>query len=842
MKLITLIEPSPTLRFGLNRLLQQRQYQVRSYPDFEIFQELLEEMTDFSTDLLVIGWPARSRAMQEEVSKALHNEPLADVPALIFARDMNEPFIDSLSDRPNTLIQLWKNYRQCGDIIEQLVQHSDRKPTITDESQHPDEVNVLLVDDSKSARRIYQNQLESLKLKVTTAIDAEDAWDKLQNSHFDIAIIDYFMPGANGAMLCQKMTESNTCTHVIKAVLTGTYKESIIEECIHSGARECMFKNESMQLFKARVRAMVQQVLSNRELDQQRNHLASILTSVGEGIYGVDEFGNLSFVNPAGLSILNYPSEQELIGKAAHEIFHHSDEYGRKIPNETNYLYQAYLLKDSLNDWETVFWTAHNQPIHVECTIHPLTRSDETQGSVVVFKNISERKLLEDELNWQLNHDHLTQLLNRTYFDRLLQQEVQNIKLSHQQSALLYIDLDNFKMVNDEAGHAAGDQLLITISEKIRSRLRHRDLAARLSGDEFAVLLHDINIKNLPKLADAFKNVLENIEFRINDQQFPVSGSIGVAIIDDQKTDHKNLIAEADMACKLAKQQGKNQVHIFSEQDRSKSSLLDYPASGWRMRIDNALEQGLFSLLYQPIYRLNHLDMNELKKLEEHAIRDHVSSHCQPSQFEAFLRLEQEDGKSFLPRAFLNDAERFDLISRIDLWVLQKVLKQLDESQSSTPVNINVSAQTLLDPIICEQLLESVTKHSSKVKQLHIELKEHHLLHYRDQLIPIMEQLSDLGCVFQVDDFGRNFSLFSKIRQLPIKGIKIDGLFTQNIAWDPVDKKLMHSMAEVARSAGITTTVKAIESMEALTCIEQGGIDLVQGYLLGQPVAKTPGL
>lgn len=837
MKLITLIEPSPTLRFGLNRLLQQRQYQVRSYPDFEIFQELLAEMSNFSTDLLVIGWPARSREMQEIVSEALQKHPLADIPALIFARDMKEPFIDSLSVRPNTLIQLWKNYRQCSDIIEQLVQHSDRKPNLTQEPSQPDDVHVLLVDDSKSARRIYQKQLESLNLKVTTAIDAEDAWDKLQKTEFDIAIIDYFMPGANGAMLCQKINQSKKYSHIIKAVLTGTYKEAIIEECIHSGARECMFKNESMQLFKSRVRAMVQQVLSNRKLDQQRSHLASILTSVGEGIYGVDESGNLSFVNPAGLRILNYQSEEQIIGQPAHTIFHHSDEYGRKIPDETNYLYQAYLLKDSLNDWETVFWTSDNQPIHVECTIHPLTRSDETQGSVVVFKNISERKLIEDELNWQLNHDHLTQLLNRTYFNRLLQQEVQNVKLSHQQSALLYIDLDNFKMVNDEAGHAAGDQLLITISEKIRSRLRHRDLAARLSGDEFAVLLHDININNLSQLANAFKNVLESIEFRIKEQQYAVSGSVGVAIIDAQTHDHKTVIANADMACKLAKQQGKNQIHIFAEQDRCKSSSLQLQASGWRSRIDHGLEQGLFSLLYQPIYRLNQLNIKNFQSLDESNIRDYIQTHHQPTEYEAFLRLEQEDGKSILPRAFLSDAERFDLISRIDLWVVQKVLSQLQKANNSIPVNINLSAQTLFDPIISEQLIDSMSKHPSEVKRLHIELKEHHLLHYRDQLIPIMEQLTDLGCTFQVDDFGRNFSLFSKIRELPIKGIKIDGLFTQNIAWDPVDKKLMHSMAEVARSAGITTTVKAIESMEALTCIEQGGIDLVQGYLLGQPTS-----
>jgi diguanylate cyclase (GGDEF)-like protein/PAS domain S-box-containing protein len=749
---------------------------------------------------------------------------------------MQEPLIESLSERPNTIVQLWKNYRQCSETVQQLIQFSEQKPHVHLELPASDQVHILLVDDSKSARRIYQQQLESLKAKVITAIDAEDAWEKLHKYPFDIAIIDYFMPGANGAMLCQRMTESERFTHIIKAVLTGTYKEALIEECIGAGARECMFKDESMQLIKARVSAMVQQVLSNRKMDEQRNHLASILTSVGEGIYGVDDSGLISFINPAGLSILDYSTEDELVGKPAHKLFHHSDEFGRAIPDETNYLYQAYLLKDSLKDWETVFWTSSGQPIHVECTIHPLTRGNKMSGSVVVFKNISERKLLEDELNWQLNHDHLTQLLNKTYFERLLQQELRNIHLSHQQSALLYIDLDNFKMVNDEAGHSAGDQLLITIGEQIRSRLRHRDVAARLSGDEFAVLLHDINVHTLPQLAEAFKKVLENIEFTFNGQQFPVSGSIGVVTISDQKNDHKQLLAEADMACKLAKQKGKNQVYIFSGQDHYQSGTFKLPNNGWRSRIDQGLEQGLFSLNYQPIYQLKQLDLDRLKSIDSSSIRDEIAQHHKPNELEAFLRLEQESGKPILPRAFLSDAERFDLISKIDLWVVRQVISQIKEHQLKIPVNINLSAHTLLDTLVLEQLREALQYHPDQTCLIRIELKEHHLLHYREQLIPVMEQLSDLGCSFQVDDFGRNFSLFSRIRELPIQGIKIDGVFTQNVAWDPVDKQLMHSMAEVARTAGISTTVKSIESLDALTCIEQGGIDLVQGYLLGKPV------
>ncbi|WP_144395438.1 GGDEF domain-containing response regulator [Pleionea sediminis] len=833
MNSITLIEPSPTLRFGLNRLLQQLKYRVQSFDSYSTFFDFLQQSPDQISELLVIGWPSKSRQQQKDLVKLVSESPVDRLPLLVFARNMEEPNIDLLADRPNTVIQLWKDFRNSESIIQQLMNRSSFSKEKLQEENTEDKPKVLLVDDSKSVRRIYGKQLEKLGLEVTVATDAENAWDILQENTFDLAIIDYFMPGANGAMLCQRMSESEAHQSILKTVLTGTYKEEVIEECLNSGAQECMFKNESMKLFRTRVSSMIKQIASQQRLDQQKLHLQSILKSVGEGIYGVDEVGRVTFINPAGLRILNYTEQNQLLGQYAHKRFHFADEFGRNISDETNYLYQAYLLKDSLDDWETIFWTADKQPIHVECTIHPLNHLEKTQGSVIVFKNISERKLIEDELNWQLNHDHLTQLLNRTYFDQLLEQEAQSIRVTRLDSALLYIDLDNFKMINDEAGHAAGDQLLVTIGEKIRSRLRHRDLAARLGGDEFAVLLHDTPKTALKDLAESFKDVLSGTSFTIEDQDYSVSGSIGVTTISVSNNDRKQLLAQADYACKKAKSQGKNQVYIFSDEDNSEIAQSQSP--GWRARIEKGLSNDNFKLLFQPIFNTSDIDLKALEIIKGKDYKQWVKQNCIPAEYETFVRLEFDDGKLFTPGAFLSDAERFDLISRVDYWVLQELVKTLSSYQTAPIININVSAQTLLDNDVSNKLLNLLEAHPKLCPQFQFELREHHLLHYREQLIPILDDMVGLGCRFQVDDFGRNFSLFSKIRELPINGIKIDGLFTQNIAWDPVDKKLMHSMAEVARSSGVKTTVKAIENIEALQNIEQGGIDLVQGYFLASP-------
>ncbi len=833
MNLITLIEPSPTLRFGLNRLLQQQKYKVQSFDSYSAFFDFSQQNPEYEPQLLVIGWPSRNRVQQKDIAEQLTKPPFDRIPLLVFARNMQEPNIEKLSDRSHTVVQLWNDYQNSQQIIKQLLSRAVTKPAALPTSANEQKIQALLVDDSKSVRKIYGKQLEKMGLEVTLAEDAEKAWDILQEQNFDLAIIDYFMPGANGAMLCQRMSHSEAHQSTLKTVLTGTYKEEVIEECLNSGARECMFKNESMKLFRARVNSMVEQVIFQGRLDQQKLHLQSILKSVGEGIYGVDGAGRITFMNPAGLRILNFNDEQQVLGQQAHKLFHHSDEYGRKISDETNYLYQAYLLKDSLDDWETIFWTAENQPIHIECTIHPLNHLHKKQGSVVVFKNISERKLIEDELNWQLNHDHLTQLLNRTYFDQLLDQEIQSIRFTRLESALLYIDLDNFKMINDEAGHAAGDQLLVTIGEKIRSRLRHRDLAARLGGDEFAVLLHDTPKSALKELAETFKDVLQNTSFSIDGQDFSVSGSIGVTQITANNSDRKEIINQADYACKKAKTLGKNQVYQFTEADGDGIEQLQAP--GWRSRIENGLNNDYFKLLFQPIFQLSDIDTNALNHVEPSQRTQWIKTNCTPSQYETLVRLEFNDGKLFTPGAFLSDAERFDLIAKVDYWVLTELIHVLKQYQSTPIININVSAQSLLDKEISEKIILLLEANSELCKQFQFEIREHHLLHYREQLIPILEEMVALGCFFQVDDFGRNFSLFSKIRELPISGIKIDGLFTQNIAWDPVDKKLMHSMAEVARSSGVKTTVKAIENIEALQNIEQGGIDLVQGYFLASP-------
>jgi PAS domain S-box-containing protein len=217
--------------------------------------------------------------------------------------------------------------------------------------------------------------------------------------------------------------------------------------------------------------------------------LGGILSSVGDGVYGVDNNGRITFMNLTARQIQGFEGEEEYLTTAPHALFHGAFHDGTAIPGESCYLTRAYASGEKVNNWQTVFWNTARRPLPVECTVLPLHIDGSREGSVVAFRDVSERKLMEEELRWQANHDSLTKLLNRNYFENQLEQEVHRLSRSRESSALLYLDLDQFKYINDTAGHAAGNRLLIEVGHALQTRLRASDTLARLGGDEFAIII-----------------------------------------------------------------------------------------------------------------------------------------------------------------------------------------------------------------------------------------------------------------------------------------------------------------------------------------------------------------
>ena len=466
MPRVLLIEHSATIRHIEKNFLIKAGYEVEAVLDSQSalmrIRTGLEE--GVGLDAVVVGWPGDAISETDELYGMLEKKAYASLAVLAFAHEPEAAIADWAQKRPNTTFLLWEDYKQTSEVLAALLadvnqeQHGDAG---TIPAVQP--IRVLFVDDSATVRVKYQRLLQANGYDAETAKSVGEGFEKALASPFDIAIIDYFMGDATGDVLCQQLRDHTATTSITTAIITGTYLDKAIKESLEAGAVECMFKNESDDLFLTRVDAMSRHIRAHKSIETERKRLGGILRSVGEGVYGVDSEGRISFINPACRRILGYDHEERLIGKSALALFHYADAEGKLIDEEGSHLQQSYAGGEPIQAWETLFWHKSGAPIPVECTVYPLTIEDQREGSVVAFRDISERKLLEEELRWQASHDALTKLFNRRYFEEQLTQEVDRLKRSEETGALLYIDLDRFKYINDTAGHAAGDRLLVRL-------------------------------------------------------------------------------------------------------------------------------------------------------------------------------------------------------------------------------------------------------------------------------------------------------------------------------------------------------------------------------------------
>lgn len=424
-------------------------------------------------------------------------------------------------------------------------------------------IRILLVDDTRTARDVYTRLFTTNGYRIDTAESVKGGLKKLTESAFDIAIIDYFMPQENGDVLCRAIRRDARLAHIAPVILTATYSDEIIRLSLEAGASDCLFKDEPQELLLARIAAMVRSIRVRKTIDLERHHLAQILGSLSEGVYGVDKSKQVTFMNPAGLKILGYDREDEVRGRNPHELFHFAQIDGRPNPPETCFLMQAYELGDELLCWDSVFWTRDRRPLWVECNLVPMFMNGQHQGSVVAFRDITELREQIDKLNWQAYHDSLTCLPNRRYFTDTLDREFCRLKRSEESTGLLYIDLDEFKAINDVAGHAAGDLLLMEIGQLLSRRIRGADVLARLGGDEFGIILPNVKIDNILDVAEEFRALIANYSFNYRGRTFRVTGSIGASAMNKHSVSPEQVLSQADTASYAAKRRSDHQVQMY---------------------------------------------------------------------------------------------------------------------------------------------------------------------------------------------------------------------------------------------------------------------------------------
>ena len=433
-------------------------------------------------------------------------------------------------------------------------------------------------------------------------------------------------------------------------------------------------------------------------------------------------------------------------------------------------------------------------------------------NTTVTALNERDRKL------WQLaNHDQLTGLINRHRFSELLDRELASTKASGKTSALLFIDLDQFKYVNDMFGHAAGDHLLKQVAGQLRANVREDDLVSRFGGDEFIVLIRNVNQKEIKDICEALLR-LSDYRFENGDDTFNIRCSIGVTMIRGDQINPTELLAQADMACHQAKVRGRHRYQLYKASSREMNEMA--AEAGWSQQIQKALKDDSFALHFQPI-----IDVTTGK----------------PTFFEVLLRMQTGPRKFIPPTAFLPAANRFGLMADIDQWVIKNAVRKLAEFRTrhgNIQFTINVSGSIFETPDPFKFIHSQLEANDVPLDAIVLEITEQVAVQNMGNAAKQIAYFAEHGCRFAIDDFGAGHSSYKYLKSLPVDFIKIDGSFVTNLVDDFIDQRIVSSICEIAEATNCKTVAEHVGDYQTLELLRELGVNYAQGFYLGKPSAR----
>ena len=562
---------------------------------------------------------------------------------------------------------------------------------------------------------------------------------------------------------------------------------------------------------------------AERTLHASEARFRLLLDSAGEGIYGLDSEGCCTFVNEAALAMLGY-AHDEVLGCETHSLIHHTHADGSAYPAEACPVYDAFRKGQPTHGLVELFWRKDGSSFPAEYSAQPLREAGQEAerviGAVIVFRDVSEAQALRHLLSYQATHDALTGLINRQEFERRLERVLIKPQSDGEEYALLYLDLDQFKVVNDTCGHTAGDQLLRQVTERLHERLRDRDTLARLGGDEFGVLLEHCPLDQALRIATELRNAVQDYRFVWEGKPFSIGVSIGLVPLTATSGNVAATLAAADSACYAAKEQGRNRVHLYQTDD----ALLAQQKTQmqWVSRLTHALDANRFRLYHQAIAPL----------AQQGRGRPH---------YEVLLRLLDENDRVVEPMAFVPAAERYNLMPAIDRWVVREVISHHAVHQRHAPVAerpifaINLSGTSLLDERMAELVCGLLAEHGVPADMLCFEISEAAAIANISRAMHFIQRLKREGCLFALDNFGSSMASFSYLKQLPVDFLKIDGSFIRTMVEDSLARAMAEAINQVAHVMAIETVAECAESAPILALLQELGVDHAQGYALAQP-------
>jgi len=541
------------------------------------------------------------------------------------------------------------------------------------------------------------------------------------------------------------------------------------------------------------------------------------LQSIGDGVITTDGQSMVEYINPVAEELTGWKLD-DATGRPIDEIFRcFHEETCEPLENAMSVSIRRDRPIKSVRP--TLLIRRDGNELYIESTAAPI-RDDRgvVSGGVLVFHDVSESRELNRRLSYHASHDILTGLVNRREFEARLERALKSAKARETSYALLSLDLDQFKIVNDSCGHGAGDALLGQLGALLKSKIRWRDTVARLGGDEFGILLESCSPEEAIATADTLREAVRDFKFQWEDKPFRLGASVGVVPITADNQDVETLVSAAESACRAAKEAGRNRIHCFKENDidlmRRRKEMQ------WAARINNALDESRFELFRQTIRPLH----------------DNME---QGTHFEILLRMRDEAGKLISPELFIVAAERYGITPNIDRWVIANTLRWLvseaDERERLTLCSINLSGQSLADDKFLPFVIEQFHRSGIDPSKICFEITETAAIASYSQANRFIHSLKELGCMFALDDFGTGLSSFGYLKHFPVDFLKIDGSFVREMLHDPIDREMVRSINEIGHLTGKRTIAEFAENEEIITMLRGMGIDYAQGYGVSEP-------
>ena len=557
--------------------------------------------------------------------------------------------------------------------------------------------------------------------------------------------------------------------------------------------------------------------LAERAAVEDKERVQVTLDSLGDAVITTDGYGHINYLNPLAQELTGWP-KQVAIGLPMEAILKVSEERAGVVCTNPISLYlDIGNSADTTSQLVLESRSGHSLPINIR--VSPIRdRHGRLIGTVAIFHDVSKERRLHRQLSYQATHDALTGLINRLEFESrlasLLRDARENPERTH---VLLYLDLDQFKVVNDTCGHRAGDEMLRQLTEIFCESVRSTDTVARLGGDEFGILLHDCSLEHAKDIGNTIMESVRGYRFSWLEVSFDVGVSIGVVEISSDCESLDSLLSHADVACYAAKEAGRNRQHVYSDGQAPER----HREMRWVARITKAIREDRLQIFHQPIVALD-------------------TEASRKGHFELLLRMRDENDDLVSPALFIPAAERFNLMPAIDRWVVHRALTRLAcrcgpaEDEAYT-LSINLSGASLSDEDFLDFVKFELEAAALPAGAVCFEITETAAISNLSRVVHFMSELKAMGCLFSLDDFGSGLSSFAYLKNLPVDYLKIDGGFIRNITGDSVEYNMTDAINRVGRALGLKVIAEQVENEAVVQKLIEIGVEYAQGYFFGVP-------